>query len=158
MDDRSRLLFDQLRSLDLPAGDFAVFGSGPLIVRGIIEPGNDLDVISRGPAWTMAAAVGEVIHLPEFGVAIASLSDGAITIGTEWAIGDFDIDELIDTAEVIDSIPFVRLEHVAAYKRIAGRPKDRSHLEQLARYQARTPAGSLPGPPVEEERCPLNNA
>ena len=141
MDDHGRSLFDLLRSLDLPKGDYAVFGSGPLIVRGIVEPANDLDVICRGTAWELAAGLGELVLLPEHGVTIASLFDGAITVGTEWAIGTFEIDELIDTAEIIDGLPFVRLEHVAAYKRLAGRPKDLHHLELLAAYEARHGGG-----------------
>jgi hypothetical protein len=129
-------LFDLLRSLDLPTGDYAVFGSGPLIVRGVIEPTNDLDVVSRGAAWAAAVKLGQLVDLPEHGVTVATLFDGAITVGTEWAIGDFDVDELIDTAETIDGIPFVRLEHVVAYKQIARRDKDVEHLELLAEYEA----------------------
>lgn len=129
-------LFDLLRSLHLAEGDYAVFGSGPLIVRGVIEPSNDLDILSRGTAWATAAAAGKFVELPEHGVSVVSLFDGAITVGTEWAIGDFDADELIDTAEMIEGIPFVRLEHVVAYKRLAGRSKDLEHLELLAAYQA----------------------
>lgn len=129
-------LSDLLRSLDLPAGDYAVFGSGPLIVRGIIEPTNDLDVISRGAAWSAAAELGDLVDLPEHGVTVASLFGGAITVGTQWAIGEFDVDALIDTAEVIDGVPFVRLEHVVAYKRLAGRPKDLEHLRLLAEHEA----------------------
>jgi hypothetical protein len=128
-------LFDLLRSLHLAEGEYAVFGSGPLIVRGVIEPTNDLDIVSRGIAWATAAAAGELVELREHGVTVVSLFDGAITVGTEWAIGDFDVDELIDTAEMIDGIPFARLEHVVAYKRLAGRPKDLEHLELLAAYQ-----------------------
>ena len=122
-------LFALLRSLDLPRTDYAVFGSGPLIVRGIIEPTNDLDVISRGAAWETAARQGDLVE--ERGVTVAVLFGGAITVGTEWAIGEFDVDELIDTAELIDGLPFVRVEHVVAYKRIAGRPKDIEHLAAL---------------------------
>ena len=110
-------LFDLLRSLGLPMGDYAIFGSGPLIMRGIIEATNDLDVISRGRAWERALRVGEQVSLPN------------------WAYGDFNIDRLIDTAEVIDGLPFVRLEHVVHYKKIAARPKDVIHLELLAEYQ-----------------------
>ncbi len=130
-------LFDLLRSLDLPAGDYAVFGSGPLIVRGVIEPANDLDVVSRGAAWAAALKLGQLVDLPKHGVTITTFFDGALTVGTEWAFGDFDIDELIDTAEMIDGIPFVRLEHVVAYKQIARRAKDVEHLERLADYEAR---------------------
>ena len=124
-------LFDLLRSLALPIGDFAVFGSGPLIIRGIIEPGDDLDVITRGAAWRRAREVGALEYLPEHEVEIVSCFDGAVTIGTAWGIGDFDVDELIDTAEIIDDLPFVRLEHVVRYKQVAARPKDLRHLRLL---------------------------
>ncbi len=131
-------LFDLLRSLELLVADYAVFGSGPLIIRGVIEPANDLDVISRGAAWARAVEMGTLVE--ERGVTIASLFDGAITIGTEWAIGDFDVDALIDTAEMIEELPFVRLEHVVEYKEIARRPKDIAHLQALQDYLRTRPA------------------
>jgi hypothetical protein len=124
-------LFEALRSIDLPPGDFAVFGSGPLIIRGIIEATNDLDVISRGAAWDHACQVGAVAFVPEYGVDIVTCLEGAITVGRSWGYGTFDIDQLIDTAEIIEGLPFVRIEHVIAYKRIADRAKDRAHLRLL---------------------------
>ena len=124
-------LFELLRSLRLPEGDYAIFGSGPMIIRGIVEPGNDLDIISRGSAWNRAREVGVVEYLPQHDVEVVSCFEGAITIGTRWAIGDFDVDDLIDTAEIIDDLPFVRMEHVILYKQIAGRPKDLQHLQRL---------------------------
>ncbi len=137
MSAREQDLFDLLRSVELPIGDHAVFGSGPLIVRGIIEATNDLDVISRGRAWKRALSRGELVVLPD-GDEIVSCFDGAVTIGRSWAYGDFDIDELINTAEVIDGIPFVRLEHVVRYKEIAARPKDVAHLALLKAHQGDT--------------------
>ena len=134
-------LFDRLRSLALPPDDFAVFGSGPLIVRGIIEAANDLDVISRGAAWRRAVELGNLVYLTDHDVAVVSFDDGAITVGTSWAYGEFDIDRLIDTAEIIDGLPFVRLEHVVAYKEAAGRSKDLAHLRALANCR-----GTAPGP------------
>ena len=133
-----RNLFDLLRSLELPMGEYAIFGSGPLIVRGIIEGTNDLDVISRGRAWDRALGAGELVSLPD-GAKIVSCFDGAVTIGVNWAYGDFDINELIDTADVIDRLPFVRLEHVVRYKEIAARPKDLVHLQLLAEHQRGNP-------------------
>ena len=119
-------------------GEYAIFGSGPLIVRGIIEGTNDLDVISREAAWERALRVGELVSLPD-GATIVSCFDGAVTIGVNWAYGDFDINELIDTADVIDRLPFVRLEHVVRYKEIAARPKDLVHLQLLAEHQRGNP-------------------
>lgn len=121
-------LFELLCDLELPVGDYAIFGSGPLIVRGIIHAGNDVDVICRDAAWKRVQELGPLQYLPEHDVDVVTLYEGALSFGTRWAIGEFDVNELIDTAEFIDGMPFVRLEHVIAYKQIAGRPKDIEHL------------------------------
>ncbi len=126
--------FERLKALDLPAAHFAVFGSGPLLVRRIIDDANDIDVICRGAAWEKVQTLGPTEYLDEYDVTIVSLDDGRLTFGTRWAIGDFDIDELIDTAEIIDGLPFVRLEHVVAYKEFANRDKDRAHIAAWRAY------------------------
>lgn len=123
--------FDRLRQLDLPSQDYAVFGSGPLVIRRIIPLTNDLDIVCRKQAWDIVRKIGIVEFLPEYDVTIVSLSDGAITFGTKWGIGTFDTNELIDTAETIDSLPFVRLEHVIRYKKIRSSAKDLLHLDTL---------------------------
>lgn len=123
-------LFDLVRSLQLPAGDYAIFGSGPLIVRGTIEATNDLDIITRRTAWDRVTRLGEVTTFDDGNVRV-ELFEGRITFGTTWKYGEFDLDELIDSAELIDGLPFVRLEHVITYKAAADRPKDREHLRRL---------------------------
>lgn len=125
----------QLTALELPAGDYALFGSGPLLARGWVSETSDLDVIARGAAWDRALQLGEMIHLAAYDVEVVQIGKH-ITVGKRWGIGDFNIDDLIDTAELIGAIPCVRLEHVAAYKRIANRAKDRRHLEVMIRRRA----------------------
>lgn len=124
-------VLDDVAALNLPRGQFAIFGSGPLLVRGVISAVNDVDIICRSSAWPHAQSLGERVYLDEYDVEVVSIDDGNITIGREWAYGDFDIDELIDSAECIDGLPFVRLKFVIAYKRIADRRKDREHLQAL---------------------------
>ncbi len=127
-------IFDRLRNLNLSAGDFAIFGSGPLIVRGIIQASNDLDVLCRRQAWKTVQELGEPEYLSNYDVNILTMCDGQLTFGEKWGIGEFDTDELIDCAEEIDGLPFVRLKYVASYKRISKRPKDLEHLEALDAY------------------------
>ena len=129
-------LLVRLLGLDLLADDHAVFGSGPLLVRGIIDSVNDLDIICRGAAWERVRQLGRLVHLDEYDVDVVEIDDGLVTFGTVWGIGDFDVDELIDTAERIEGIPFARLEYVEAYKRIAARPKDVEHLTALERWRS----------------------
>ena len=126
-------LFNYVRELRLPVSDFAIFGSGPLIVRGYIRATNDLDVICRGDAWSKACATGKVSYDERHDVSLASHCNGRVTFGTTWAIGNFDIDQLIDTAEIIEDLPFVLLEHVIAYKEIRASTKDLFHLAQYRR-------------------------
>ena len=89
-------LFEYLKSLKLPEGDFAVFGSGPLIVKGIIPASNDLDIICRGAAWEKVKSIGTLEHNDEYDVEIVALHDGKLSLGSKWGIGKFDIDDLID--------------------------------------------------------------
>jgi hypothetical protein len=118
--------------LALPQGSYAVFGSGPLLLHGIIDSVNDLDVICLDPAWDAVREMGELVRLsPD--VQIISVDGGALTFGRSWGYGSFDIAELISTAEEIDGTPCVRIEHVVAYKTIAGRPKDLEHLALIER-------------------------
>lgn len=127
-------LFELLRALRLPAKDYAIFGSGPLIVRGVIPASNDLDVLCRGSAWEAVCALAPPRVVAPWGVELVSLYEDRLTFGTTWAIGDVDVDDLIETAERHLGLPFVRLEHVIAYKKLSGRPKDLAHLDALARH------------------------
>lgn len=125
-------LFNELRRLKLPREHFAIFGSGPLAIRGIIPLANDLDVLCRRDVWEFVRTIGTEVFLPDYDVTVVNLLDGAISFGTEWGIGDFSIDELISTAELIDGLPFARLEHVVRYKRLRCSDKDLLHLDALA--------------------------
>ena len=129
-------LFRRLAALELPARDYVIFGSGPLVVRGIIAATNDLDVVCRGAAWERVCALSPPRRVEEWGIDLVSLEGGRLTFGTSWAIGVVDPDELIDAAEIINGLPFAPLEYVVAYKKLSGRAKDRNHLAALARHQA----------------------
>jgi hypothetical protein len=122
------LLFERLRALDPNSGDYAVFGSGPLAIRGLIDRVGDLDIICRGAVWGRVKTLGTTIMYGENEV--VDLGTG-LTFGTSWGYGDFDVDQLIDDAETIEGLEFVRLGAVVEFKRIASRPKDLEHLRLM---------------------------
>ena len=130
-------LFDRLRQLNLPPRGYAVFGSGPLAIRGIIPLAHDLDVICREEVWNIVSQIGRVDYLSDYDVSVVTMADGALTFGRQWGIGNFDIDELIATAEIIAALPFVRLEHVICYKKIRPSEKDLLHLDALENLRDR---------------------
>ena len=123
--------FGKLRALDLPTADYAIFGSGPLAVRGLIEEVHDLDVVARGTAWEQAKGLAEVRIAPE-GDPVVWLEGGTIEVFSGWL--GWDIDMLINNAQIIDGLPFARLEDVLAFKLSLGRPKDVAHARLIEGY------------------------
>lgn len=77
-------LFAIVKRLGLPQRDYAIFGSGPLIVRNVIPFTNDLDIICRNEAWEIVLAAGQSRFLPEYDTTIVSMQNDAITFGTAW--------------------------------------------------------------------------
>lgn len=129
-------LFDELKRLSLPMGEYAIFGSGPLWVRGIRDS-SDIDIITRGETWGWAKANGQVVSKETSGLECAQFADGAIEIYRDWYPGIWNIDTLIETAEIIEGIPFVRLESVMEWKKKMGREKDIEDLALINEYLSR---------------------
>jgi hypothetical protein len=122
-------LIKQLLAIGLPPEDFVVFGSGPMLARGIKES-RDLDVLARGAAWTKASAGGTSEAAGGGRKAVI----GDIEIFNDWGPGEWHVDELIDGADVIEGIRFATLENVLKWKRLVGRPKDREHISLIEAY------------------------
>src|SRR3989304_6460233 len=130
---RNNQLFGKLNSLGLSAYDYAVFGSGPMFAHGIKDLGHDLDVIARGRAWRQACSTSSPQNAI-FGGLVINLFNCEIEIFDSWAPGDWDVNELIDTAEIIEGIRFVTLETVRKCRRLMGRGKDRIHIKMIEDY------------------------
>jgi hypothetical protein len=126
-------LFQKLTMINLPSTDYAVFGSAPMWLHGLKELNNDVDIIARGAVWQLATELGEVVKAPTKGEVI-KLFDGTIEVYNVWAPGDWDTDELIDTAEEVDGIRFVNLENVKKWKINYGREKDLQHVKLIDDY------------------------
>lgn len=110
---------EMLRGLDflgLSRDDYAIFGSGPLGIRGIRESA-DIDIVVRDEVWE-----GLCKKFP-------CEDDSFISVGDIDVVRDywkkwFDMDELIDGADIIEGYRFVKLEHVVEWKKARGKEKD----------------------------------
>ena len=111
--------------MELPPDSYAVFGSGPLAAHGLINEIGDLDVIVGETTWRRVERLGTIVMHGDDPVVEL---DNGLSFGRSWAYGDVDIERLIEDAEMINGLPFVRLDAVVEYKRIAGRPKDLRHI------------------------------
>ncbi|MFC5822163.1 hypothetical protein [Nonomuraea harbinensis] len=127
-----------LLALALPADDFVIAGSGPLLAHGIRSDIGDLDVVARGKAWSKAQALAESSPAP-FGEGVKRilLQGGEIEILNGWFPEIWTVDSLIERADVIDGIKYASLQDVCRWKQKLNRPKDQEDLALIACYMSR---------------------
>jgi hypothetical protein len=117
-------LIRHLIALDLDRNDFVIFGSAPLLAHGLRQSIGDLDIVARGTAWRRASEFGDPAVGMISGDPAVHLCGGRIQVSQKWISTDWDTDDLIDRAEIIQGLRFAPLADVLAYKRILMRPKD----------------------------------
>ena len=107
--ERFDYLLELLKSYNLPDGEYAVFGSAPLAITGIINDVNDFDVIIKPRSWDFESD-------NEYRTEDIEFFDN-------WP--DFDVDDLIDNHTFeFRGVLFVYPEKVIEYKRKMNRPQD----------------------------------
>jgi len=130
----SEELFRKVKDLNLPSGQYALFGSTPLGVRGIRES-RDADVIAAGSLYQKLKDTRKwKTKLTPRGTECLINEDGDIEILRDWGPGQWDIGKLISNSEIIDGLPFVLLEEVLRWKKLYGREKDLNDVELIMGY------------------------
>jgi hypothetical protein len=104
----------ELNKFGFKLGEYAIFGSGPLAIRGLVKA-DDIDVIIKEKYWKWG---------DEDKVKI-----GNIEFLKSW-YGE-DINKVVDEAEIIKGKPYVKLDKVLKYKLFLNRKKDASHIKIL---------------------------
>ena len=117
---------DELLSLDFPVEKYVIFGSGPLAVWGIRD-NEDIDVVVIPDYWDQLAEKYQ------------SDGDNCIVIGNVSIYRDLlpfsdDASKIIENAEMIDGLPFARLEYVIQFKKMMGREKDIKDIELIEAF------------------------
>jgi hypothetical protein len=118
---------DDLRKLKLPADKFAIFGNGPLSVRGLKEA-KDLHIIVKKDLWDVLDR--------KF---MARNNYGGIILSGVEVVKDMlpwfdDLDALIDSADIIDGIRYVKLEHVLKWKKDMNREKYKDDIKIIEEF------------------------
>lgn len=126
-----RRLVKLVTELDLDRRDFVIFGSGPLLAHGLRRLVPDLDVVARGTVWRRVTQHGFPATGAINGAPMALFWGGLIQFSRGWISEDWDADDLIDRAEIIQGLPFAQLIDVLAYKQVLRRPKDRPDMDAL---------------------------
>lgn len=130
---RRHPLIRQVLSLGLPAEDFALAGSAPLLAHGMRAELGDVDVVARGRAWEAAQTLGRTVRARSGG-RMVSMAKGRIEIFDSWFPPELPVDGLIRDSDVIDGIRFVSLRDTLLWKRYLNRDKDKEDIRLLEAY------------------------
>jgi hypothetical protein len=129
MQSKIQRLVQELNDLDLPNKEFAVFGSGPMAIRGLKEPG-DLDVIVKQGLWDYLSAKYGVSKEESYPV----IHVGGIDFFNDWESPEYDINKLIDEADLINGVRYVKLGTVLAWKKQRNKEKDKKDVTLIEDY------------------------
>lgn len=128
----------KVKALNLPSGEYVVFGGGPFVVHGIRET-RDIDLFVTSRLYEALRAKGwkeEDWDLIEG----QFLSHGICQADDTWNYGTYNPtpEELIERADMIDGVPFAPLVDVLRWKeefwKAFGRPKDLADIELIRGY------------------------
>lgn len=129
-DPKFQELLERLKRLNLPPDQFALFSSGPMAVRGLREPG-DLDVLTTKKLFdelSQKYPVEQSWH----GGKIKGIAKDIDVYDTTASPTSAEV--LIENADVIGGIRYVRLEDVTIAKRAEGREKDLKDIQIIKEY------------------------
>jgi len=134
----NKQLFENIKSLDLPIGKYAIFGSGPMGIRSLREM-HDIDIIIDEEIYNQYKKKEgwEIKDIKEDGNCFRGLINHSLNIEMwrDWYV-DWNVDELIKDAEIIESMPFVRIESLLKWKKFYGKEKDLKDAEIIEKYLA----------------------
>lgn len=127
-------LFAIVKGLNLPKGKYALFGSAPLGIRGLREC-HDIDIIVTQELWNQYRYKPEwkLKKITGGGNDFEGLRNDNIELWKDWWPG-WDIKKLIQEAEIIEGLPFVRMGQVLKWKKFIARKKDLEDVELIENY------------------------
>ncbi len=124
-------IFDEVKKINLPLGQYAVVGSGVMSAHGIRQHG-DVDLIVttelfeklKKGGWEMSKEKKNVIKYGNYEADI------------DCKYGEYQPNskELIETAEIINGIPFIKLDEVIKFKKALNRDKDKNDIQLINNY------------------------
>ncbi len=128
--------FGIVKELNLPKWKFAIFWSAILSLKNIRQS-HDIDILVKKDLWDKLVKIypDKIIRLSSSQDECISLNEKWIEIMKEWIHLYGKEEKMIDTAEIINWLPFVRIEYFREWKEKMGREKDNKDLELLSEYE-----------------------
>ncbi|HNY36277.1 MAG TPA: hypothetical protein PLD14_01265 [Candidatus Pacearchaeota archaeon] len=134
---KNQELFQRVKDLGLPDGEYAIFGSGPMGIRNIREM-HDVDIIVSERVYNeyVGKSGWKIKNIYENNGCFKGLNNDVLEIEMwkDWYT-DWDVNKLIKEAEVIDGLSFVKLEYLIKWKNFFGRDKDLKDVELIEKFK-----------------------
>lgn len=126
-------IFEKIKSLNLPLGQYVVVSSGVLDALGI-RPARDIDIavlpelhkkLRKSGEWKEDERFGKIFLMKDIFECIPSL---------EWDKYPTTTEQAIASATIIEGVPFMNIEELIKFKTALGREKDFKDLELIKNY------------------------
>jgi hypothetical protein len=125
-------LLKELKDLNLPQGHYAITASGPLAIRGLREA-RDLDIVVTEDLWEELKT-----EYADYLLSEDNILYGNIHILGKYLKAEEEIyataEEQLAECELINDLPFVKLETIKKYKTKLARDKDLDDLILIDSY------------------------
>lgn len=128
-------IISEVKKLNLPQGKYAVVGSGAIAIKGI-RPAHDIDLVVTHDIYDGFKSAGwEEVRFPNT-LRPWVLFKEVFDISTSWSVEGYQPDpaQLIQNAEIIEGVAFVRLEDLLKWKKACRRDKDLADIELIEAY------------------------
>lgn len=127
-------IFEELKRLGLPTGQYVVFGGGSMAAHGIRMP-SDIDILVTNELYERLREQGWQDE-EEIRPGLTRIVKDKYDVTPDISCGSYNPNkqELIDNAKIINGIPFLPLNELIKFKKEKGREKDLKDIELIKKY------------------------
>lgn len=129
-------VISRVKALNLPIGKYIVFGSSVMEVHGI-RKAKDIDLIVDGDVYKELKRRGwkRYWFFKRVLICKALKRDGIEAFShIKWKTYQVENEDLFKNAEIVDGVPFMKLEEYLRYKRCLPREKDKRDVKLIEAY------------------------
>lgn len=123
----------KVRALNLPSDSYVVFGSCPLALAGIREA-QDIDLLVSEKLFAELKRAGwkELEKSPDD----KPLTNDVFEAHPNWNFSSYrpTLKQLLESADMVERVPFASLTEVRKWKVASGRPKDDIDVELIDKH------------------------
>ena len=122
---------DALKELNIAKEDFVIYGSAPMVLRGLKEKNNDLDVLVRDSLWDKLS----VKYPNNVNGDYIDINGVSFTHTDKNFLGD--IDEVIKNSDIIDGYHILSILETKRWKEKVGGERHLADVKKIDEYLAK---------------------